>query len=175
MKQKKLVILTLLIISIMLVNGCVAPNPPTAQQKELTTTISAAGDLTGEWEGLPGSAKWHDNVENWACSYEGYVHLSLNQNENNLAGTFTLTITKVIPNAWNTGKVSCSPIGKQPSALLTGTVSSSGYKFTVANVVDFVGSYTTNTIRGTFESCPNQKCADGGFATGTIGDFKAVR
>ena len=148
---------------------------PQETQTQTPTVISPARDLTGEWEGLPGSVKWHDNVINWACSYEGYLHLSLKQDGNALGGTFTATITKVMPNTWNTGKVPCSTPGRQPSALLKGTVSSSEYKFTVADVIDFKGMYTSDTIRGSFESCLDQKCRDGTSATGTTGDFKALR
>ena len=179
----------ILLVGVVFISGCVSqssiksPNTnqaseaakTTPQQTQISTVISPARDLTGEWEGLPGSAKWHDNVLNWACSYEGYLHLSLKQNGNALIGTFRATITKVIPNTWNTGKVPCSKPGAQPSAQLTGTVSSSEYKFTVANLIDFTGIYTSNTIDGSFESCPNQRCLDGTSATGTIGDFKAAR
>ena len=183
----KLLIL-LVIVGIILVSGCTgtspqaAPTGPTAPQgdaptenKGITTVITPARDLTGEWEGLSGSAKWRDNVVNWACSYEGYFHLSLKQNGNNLVGTFTSTITKVIPNTWNTGEVPCGPKGTQPSAPLTGMVSSSSFKFTAANIIDFVGTFTSDLMQSTFESCPNQICAGGTRATGSIGEFKATR
>ena len=188
MKSKnRFLILALVIVGIIFISGCVEPTGPGAPttapgaagapnetQKKLTTAITPARDMTGEWEGLPGSAKWRDNVLNWACSYEGYIHLSLNQNGNNLVGTFQATITKVIPNTWNTGKVPCSQTGKQTKSSLTGTVSSSSFNFNVASIA-FTGTFTTDVMQGTFESCPNQICSDGTHATGTNGDFKATR
>lgn len=189
MKLNRVPLLAILLIGIVFISGCIESTPlaaPTSsspapragaptENKDITTVITPARDLTGEWEGLSGSATWRDNVVNWACSYEGYFHLSLKQNGNNLAGTFTSTITKVIPNTWNTGKVPCSPKGTQPSAPLTGTVSSSSFKFIVANVIDFAGTFTSDLMQGTFESCSNQICADGTGATGSIGEFTATR
>ena len=167
------------LLTMILISGCVNPGSsgtlPDGVSKSITTKISPAGDLSGDWQGLPGSAKWHDNVANWACSYEGYFHLSLKQNGNALTGILTTTITKVMPNSWNTDKVPCSTPGEQSPAQLTGTISSSSYKFVMANLIDFSGAYTSETIQGSFESCPNQKCLDGMTATGTIGDFKASR
>lgn len=172
-KSKRYCFVILTLAMVLFVNGCVSDSANSQTgEKELTTTITPARDLTGEWEGLPGSAKWHDNVANWACSYEGYIHLSLRQNGNALAGTFQATITKVIPNSWNTGKVPCSSLGAQSPAPLTGTVSSSSFKFKMYTIVDSTGSFTTDTLQGTFESCPNQICADGSRATGSIGEFK---
>ena len=181
---------TILLIAVIFISGCIGATPPTtptgpspapqagapATEKEsLTTVITPARDLTGEWEGSLGSAKWRDNVVNWACSYEGYIHLSLRQDGNALTGTFQATIAQVILNSWNTGKVPCSLKGVQPSAPLTGTVSSSGFTFIVANIIDFDGTFTTDLMQGTFESCPDQLCPDSTRSTGTIGDFKATR
>lgn len=176
MKFNHTQLLVVLLIAVVLVSGCKgATSTATPEAKKSpTTVITPARDLTGEWEGLSGSAKWRNNVVNWACSYEGFFHLTLNHNGNALTGTFTSTITKVIPAEWNNGKVPCSLPGKQPSSSLTGTVSSAGFKFTVINI-DFVGTYTTKFIQGTFESCPDQICSDETRGTGSIGEFKLAR
>ena len=191
MKLNCILLLATFLITVIFISGCIVPKgigkqttasndagtPSTVTpetNKKINTVINPARDLTGEWEGLSGSAKWRNNVANWACSYEGFFHLTLNQNENALTGTFTSTITKVIPAEWNNGKVPCSLPGKQLSSPLTGIVSSAGFKFTVVNI-DFVGTYTTDTVKGTFESCPDQICSDGTRGTGSIGEFKLAR
>lgn len=136
MKLNPVPLLAILLIGIGVISGCIEATPLTAptspspvpqagaptENKDITTAITPARDLTGEWESLSSSATWRDNVVNWACSYEGYFYLSLKQNGNNLAGTFT-----------------------------------------------------SDLMQGTFESCPDQICADGTGATGSIGEFKVTR
>ena len=182
-------LLAVLLISIIIISGCTTFLPESgpvtggeegaaetpSEERELTTAITPARDLTGDWEGLSGSAKWRNNVGNPACSYEGFFGFSFEQDGNTLTGTFTSIITNIIPAEWNQGEVPCGATGAQPSFPLTGTVSSSRAEFTVADIIKFSSSFTTDLMQGTFESCSNQICSDGTRAVGAIGEFKVMR
>ena len=162
-------LISLLLLSAILISGCIQPQQngtagATEPGKELTTTISPARDLTGIWEG---PAQWRNNVGNPACSYEGRLRLNFQQNGNNLAGTMQATITK---NNQLIADVPCSQPGTFPPAAGVGTVSSSSFKF-----IEYSGTFTSDLMQGTFESCPNQVCNDGSGAVGAIGSFSLMR
>lgn len=157
---------------------------PAAPSPALGAVLPPARDLTGKWRDIPGSATWRDNVVNWACSYEGYLELSLNQREGELTGTFAFTITRVTPNTWNTNKVPCATPGTYPPSLLKGVVSTSRFQFSGSNI-DFNGGFeaqtgqpgglTSDLLQGAFQSCPDQMCSDGTRVTGSIGKFQLLR
>ncbi len=169
-------IIPILLVLIVGISGCIQAQPPEgaetgggAQQpadKELTTTISPARDLTGRWEG---NIKWRDNVGNPACSYKGTIVLNFQQTGNNLAGTWQATITDFTQYL----SVPCNPTGPTPVNNLQGTVSSSTFEFTTGlPEITFDGSFTSDLMRANFESCPGQ-CPGG--TVGVIGDFSATR
>lgn len=137
-------------------------------KEKLTTTLSPARDLTGEWEG---GAVWTNNVINPACSYEGTFYLSINQDGNNIDGTFISTIIKTNQLIED---VPCSLPGTRSSFPLEGTLSSSTFEFTVTNII-FLGTFTSDLMKGTLESCPDQICLDGTRAVGFKGDFNLLR
>ncbi|MEK6825942.1 MAG: hypothetical protein AABY00_04100 [Nanoarchaeota archaeon] len=144
------------------------PSPEKAQEKKLDTTLSPARDLTGVWQG---PARWTNNVNNPACRYEGTFTVKFNQQGNALAGDYTSDITK---SEQLLSSVPCSPRGRQGTVPLSGTISASSFKFTVATI-DFSGTFTSDLMQGTLVSCPNQECADGTRAVGFTGDFSLTR
>ena len=136
---------------------------------ELTTKITPAKDVTGRWSG---NAFFKDNVANPQCSYEGVFNLDLQQNGNNLVGTYQMTIKKSTQ-LLDTG-LPCVQPGQFPMAQITGSVSTSRIEFT-DNFADFTGSFTSDLMSLDFESCPNQECADGSAGVGTKGNAKLTR
>lgn len=118
--------------------------------KKLTTTITAARDLTGTWTG---TAEWSDNVGNPACSYFGDITFNFQQNDNTLAGTWQANINDVVQHL----DVPCAAQGPTPVNNLQGTVSSSSVYFTSGDPeLVFDGTFTTDLLDGSFESCPGQ-------------------
>ncbi len=157
-------ILPILFILILLVSGCTQQSG----QEDLTTTISPARDLTGTWQT---SAEWQNNVANPACSYEGDIVFNFQQTNNQLAGNWQATITNINQLI---AAVPCGALGPQQLMALQGTVSSSSFQFT-SGTIEFNSTYTTDLIKGTFESCSDQICNDGSRAVGAIGSFTGSR
>ncbi len=68
----------------------------------------------------------------------------------------------------------CISPGTYPMALESGTMSSSSFEFKT-RLVTFSGAFTTDLIKGGFESCTNQACSDGSQGIGLIGTFSATK
>lgn len=138
------------------------------KQEELTTQLSPARDLAGRWQG---TARWTNNVANPGCAYEGVLLIVFRQEGNRLAGEYTTTITK---STQLLKSVPCSPEGTQGTYPLTGLVSSSAVQFDVTNI-HYTGTFTSDLLQGTLESCLNQECNDGTRAVGFKGNFSLRR
>lgn len=151
---------------IILIASCAAQQ--VSENKALDSAISPARDLTGVWEG---KATWRNNVLNPACSYEGIISFNFAQSNNRLQGSWYTTITKVNQILQS---VPCGSAGRNPEAVLEGTISSSTAKF-YSGPIDFSATFTTDLMEGTFESCRDQICSDGTRAVGAIGKFSAIR
>ncbi|MBI2650669.1 hypothetical protein HYX04_05165 [Candidatus Woesearchaeota archaeon] len=164
--MKKIFIGFALASIIILIASCTAQQ--VSENKVLDTAISPARDLTGVWEG---TATWKNNVLNPACSYEGAINFNFAQKNNELEGTWHTTITKINHILKD---IPCGSEGRNPEAILKGTISSSTAKFS-SGPIDFSATFTTDLMEGAFESCPDQICSDGTRAVGAIGKFSATR
>ena len=147
---------------------------------KLTTKISPITDLTGDWEGLPGSmkAKWESPKGRAVCEYEGYFHFNLMQTGNQLAGTVTITYTKGnrVTNAPAaiTEDVCAQQVGPtSPPFPIVGTVSGGLFEFTIASgsgtEASFNGQLIGSGLQGRWETNPDN------FGSVTIGTFSLYR
>jgi len=165
-----LLFLSLIIVSCTVETKKVAEtNKPELDKPELDKEISSARDLTGKWAGL---STYQNNVANPNCIYEGIFDFNFQQNNNELRGSYVLTITKSTKKLQTS--LPCSPEGKYVPTNIEGTISSSSIKFS-DGFADYSGTFTNNLMNLDFESCPNNTCSDGSLGIGLKGNIKLNR
>jgi hypothetical protein len=145
-------------------NACApssATSPPSGGQN-LGTTITPAGDLTGNWGG---SFSMQDTTSD-GCSFSGTWQATLTQNGNDLSGSFSI-IQASSPNYPANDYCTLDP-GTLPFE--GGTVSSSSFQFDTSGLGEFhvKGYFTSDLIHGNFNECYDGSCATGTF-TGSRG------
>jgi len=140
------------------------------QQKEpeLTSTITPARDLSGEWVGLFES---QENTPDVDCLYTSTFELRLQQNGNSLEGRMIFTDIDVEQDYKSSIPIPCGvPIDRSSSDPITGTVSSSALNIFRGGTKVMSGSFTTDNMMLVVDRCvmqPYGKCtvANDGQAT----------
>jgi len=136
MRKKHVITLgALIFFSCLLLSGCITPD-------NQRTSLTPARDLTGTWTGTP---VFTDRGNE--CAYEGTMELNLQQNQNHLAGSFNLTVTKT------TGDPPCVRVGSSFHYLVDGTVSSSQIHLIIADTDYLNGSFTTDLMTLRWQQC----------------------
>lgn len=131
-----------------------APQPAAQPaQQQLTTTISPARDLTGQWQG---SFTFTNNCPNPACQYTGRlvppsIALNLVRTGNQVVGTLTIDF-----NQFKIEELAGMPCptfreagGVQQTQIFGGTVSSSRFTFQDVGGNSWDLMLTTDLLRGT--------------------------
>lgn len=138
---------------------------------ELTSTITPARDLSGDWVGIFSS---QENTPDVDCLYTGTFELQLQQSGNNLEGRMVFTNIDVEQDYKSSIPIPCGvPIGRSSSDPITGTVSSSAFSISRGGKKVMSGSFTTDNMMLVVDRCvmqPYSKCtvANGGKATVTL-------
>lgn len=128
------------------------------------SNVSPATGFSGTWEGTAIHIV-HGPVDP-SCRLEYNEHLNLIQNGNELRGTVTVTVTKVIScgNLYET-----SPIGMTDTSPITGTVTGASAQFShvsfdpntgYGGAMDYTATVTGNTLSVKFVGChsPDPRC-----------------
>lgn len=137
-----------------------APQP--IPNNGMTTVITPARDLSGNWSG---SFSMQDTSSD-GCSFSGSWQATLAQNDNDLSGSFSI-IGASSPNYPANDYCTLDP-GTFPFE--GGTVSSSSFQFDTSGLGEFhvKGYFTSDLIHGNFNECYDGSCATGTF-TGSRG------
>ena len=130
------------------------------ERQQLTTTITPARDLTGNWEG---SIIFTNNCPNPACRYQGRMMppsltMNLVQNGNQVAGTVTVNFANFEIEELISGQ-SCGTFEElirqgtvSQSQINDGVISSSRFTFTDVGDNNWDLSLTTDLLQGTITS-----------------------
>ena len=138
------------------------------EEPELTSTITPARDLSGEWVG---SFSSQENTPDVDCLYTSAFGLILQQNGNNLEGRMIFDGIEVEQNYKSSVPIPCGvPIDRSSSDPITGTVSSSSLSIYRGGKKVMSGSFTTDNMMLVVDRCvmqPYSKCtvANDGQAT----------
>jgi len=138
------------------------------EEPELTSTITPARDLSGNWIGLFES---QENTPDVDCLYTSSFELQVQQKGNNLQGRMIFTNIDVEQNYKSSIPIPCGvPIDRSSSDPITGTVSSSALSILRGGTKVMSGSFTTDNMMLVVDRCvmqPYGKCivANGGRAT----------
>ena len=135
--------LIILLTCIVFLSACTSAKP------EITSTVSSARDIDGDWVG---SVTFTERSPN--CVYRGDFELALQQNGNNVQGGFTVTVKSIEkqgPNCLRTGTSLRYGVG--------GTVSSSSISLLISNTDKLKGSFTTDQLTLRWEQC--DACSSG--------------
>ncbi len=150
---------------LVLILGCKPGSEPQQpivpdEPQQLTTTITPARDLTGNWEG---SIIFTNNCPNPACRYKGRMippslTMNLVQNGNQVAGVVTVNFANFEIEELVSGQ-DCGTFEElvrqgavSPSQINKGVISSSRFTFTDVGDNNWDLSLTTDLLRGTITS-----------------------